>query len=141
MSREEITTIRVIDNAQLETAARAQVMNVYGLTEEQVRGVYCAPIALITQHGINGDLHAVVGTEGVGMYATEHSQLVEVFCGVGAMMDCYPVRFRVQVLLEMVSEEVLLADWVRTFGSRLESNFYQWSRWANKQTGGEPIPR
>lgn len=43
-------------------------------------------------------------------------------------------KFTFEELLAMTetADQIDLADWVRTFGARLESNFYQVYKWATK---------
>ena len=74
---------------------------------------------------------AVINDEGVGGYETE--DLVRVWFTYGKEgMFYHDVLVPVNDILEAreMSEEVDLADFIRTFGARLDSNHELWARWA-----------
>mgnify|MGYP003672435960 CR=1 FL=1 len=137
MSRETNTTVRILDKDRMEALVREQVKNVYGVTDEDTLArIWCEPQALIVSNPTNTrERYAVIVTEGVGQESGEHNGLVECWAGMGMMTDAYSVRFHYSVLEELAGESTPLADFVRVFGSRLETNFHIWSRWANRTPG------
>ena len=74
---------------------------------------------------------AVINDEGVGGF--EEEDLVRVWFTYGEMgLYIMDVLVPVNDILEAreMSEEVDLADFIRTFGARLDSNHELWARWA-----------
>lgn len=68
--------------------------------------------------------YAVVNTEGVGM--AERDRTVGVYC-LGAF-EYVIVHVDVDELAQLTEDEVDLADFIRTFGGRLNANHYTWFR-------------
>ncbi len=73
-------------------------------------------------------LVAIIGTEGVGWRSDKDSGIVSVPLYSNRGMSNYrPVEIHRDMLATFVTEETFdLADWVRVFGDRLESNLYLW---------------
>ena len=66
----------------------------------------------------------VLCTEGVGWHADENGMML-IPCSTG--MSWCEFEFRLGDVIDCISEETVeLAEFVRTFGSRLESNFGLW---------------
>jgi hypothetical protein len=71
---------------------------------------------------------AIIGTEGVGWQSDLDSRivLVPVYYN-GGMSNARPVEIHKDLLSTFATDEwVDLADWVRIFGDRLESNLWLW---------------
>jgi hypothetical protein len=65
---------------------------------------------------------AVIGTEGVGWKSDADTRLISI-----PVWSSRPVELHRDVLMKFVTEETVdLADWVRIFGDRLESNLWMW---------------
>lgn len=99
----------------------------YGLTEEELTSLV-VPEYLLLDAGTHR--LAVVRTEGVGT-STNDGAAVRVGVDLGGMYaDYYQVELSPRVLRQLAtSEERDLADWVRTFGARLDNNVASWQRW------------
>lgn len=72
----------------------------------------------------DGDLVAVVNGEGVGGVGTDGTT-VDVWFSVGGMWDTLPIPL--SIIAEATGRETIdLADGIRHFGARLDSNHYGW---------------
>ena len=70
---------------------------------------------------------AVVNTEGVGSYAEDGG--ISVWYSIGFYLDS--VDIEVETLEQATTHtEVQLNEFIRTFGDRLERNFFQWHSWS-----------
>ena len=71
---------------------------------------------------------AVIGTEGVGWKSDSDSRLISIpVWSNNGMSSARPVELHADVLRKFVTDEVVdLADWVRIFGDRLETNLSIW---------------
>ena len=71
---------------------------------------------------------AIIGTEGVGWRSDEDSRIVSVpLWSSNGFSSARPVDLHCDVLATFVTEETVdLADWVRVFGDRLETNLCIW---------------
>lgn len=71
---------------------------------------------------------AIIGTEGVGWQSSEDSRIVTVpVWSSNGFSYAHPVDLHVNMLQTFVTEETVdLADWVRVFGDRLETNLCIW---------------
>ena len=104
--------------------------------EAGARYVKCVPEALA--YGTDGVKHYTIGHEGVGWEFDPGSLQVEfrsvgwdegdghvrASMGTGLMVEFSPEE--AHALIARCSETVDLSDWVRSFGARLESNFWLW---------------
>lgn len=109
-------------------------------TESRPRGVTVWPMpepvtgpfseyALLVRDNSEGLAVRMVHTEGVAYLVTDEKPWT------WNDHDESVPKFTPSELIDMaakVSEGVDLADWVRTFGARLESNFYQAYAWATE---------
>ena len=91
------------------------------------------PLVLVKTKGKSvwgiGDQHqlAVVCGEGVGWQEDEKNGLVPFFVDFGHYGHALKVTVHPRVIEACLTDETVdLADFVRVFGSRLESNFYLW---------------
>lgn len=91
-----------------------------------------ADVAALVEHGplpqmtftADGDLVAVVNGEGVGAVSTDGTA-VDVWFDIGGMWGTLPIRL--SVIAEATERETIdLADGIRHFGARLDSNHYGW---------------
>jgi hypothetical protein len=75
---------------------------------------------------------AIIGTEGVGWKSDHDSGIISVPVGASNGFGyARPVELHRDVLMKFVTDEVVdLADWVRVFGDRLESNLWLWQEQA-----------
>lgn len=71
---------------------------------------------------------AIIGTEGVGWKSDSDSGIISVpVWSNNGMSQARPVELHRDVLMKFVTDETVdLADWVRVFGDRLESNLWLW---------------
>ncbi len=71
---------------------------------------------------------AIIGTEGVGWMSDADSRIVPIpVWSSNGLGYARPVELHRDVLMEFVTdEEIDLADWVRIFGDRLETNLGIW---------------
>jgi len=71
---------------------------------------------------------AIIGTEGVGWRSDPDSRIVSVpVWSNNGMSNARPVDLHSEVLRDfLTAESVDLADWVRVFGDRLETNLSLW---------------
>jgi hypothetical protein len=93
---------------------------------EEVTGPFDS-YALLVRDTAEGVQCRMVHTEGVAYLVTDEKPWV---------WNDYDKSVRPWTVPELLAcitddNEVDLADWVRTFGARLESNFYQAWQWAN----------
>lgn len=123
-------TARVLDSERLN----ARVRTIIGLTYGHFNGIdNCVVEPLVLVEIVSTDSWgkpriAIIGHEGVGWRSDEDSRLVSVpVWSNNGMTSANPVDLHVDVLRDYLTDEVVdLADWVRVFGDRLDSNLYLW---------------
>lgn len=119
MSREYGTVVHTLD----ENATLALIRNKLGKPDADV-----TPENMVVVNGKNG--LATVITEGVGWYADKDGGIPINFWSGGYGSGGY-VDVTEEELRGVISEETVdLADHIRAFGDRLETNFYIWQQYA-----------
>lgn len=126
-------TGKIIDSAKLGAWLETYMSVVYGVNDEAELSAYSIDALLLLQRQVNGhNEYAAVLEEGVGYQAEGTENLVPLPIRHGYTLGFLTAYIHPDVLASMASEsEQDLASWVRTFGSRLESNFGIWYRWAS----------
>ena len=120
MSRERGTIVHTLD----ENSALALIRSKLGKPDADV-----TPENMVVVNGRNG--LATVITEGVGWFADKNGGIPINFYsgnyGSGGYVDVTEEELRGVISNETVD----LADHIRVFGDRLETNFYIWQQYAN----------
>ena len=114
--------VRVVDRSKLDAVIRDRVVNVHGGTEEDAMRYGAGSAVLVkTDKGV-----AYICTEGVGWWADEDGTIeVEFHSGMHIGYTAIPLE---DVVACVSDQTVELADFIRTFGDRLDSNFWLWAR-------------
>lgn len=116
-----------VDSEALAVACRQVVAAQYGCTIESLADQTVPPLVAVANPktppmSFDRDL-CIVGTEGVGWEADDYGLIGVPFGGFVTQS----VKVSTQVIAKCVTiEQVDLADFVRVFGDRLESNFWLW---------------
>ena len=112
--------IRLIDADKLTDLIRERVVRIHGANPDEAGRYSGGRSALVkTEKGI-----AYLCTEGVGWWAEDDGTIeVEFHAGMHTGYTAIPLE---DVVACMSSEKVELGEFIRTFGSRLESNFWAW---------------
>ena len=116
--------VHTLDMKRLETHALKVVAAMHGMSVKTLvsKGYALSDRKLV----IGDDDHEemwMVGTEGVG-WKEDDCGNVDVYLTHSPMsMSSLPVPIPARVLRTFIEEEIDLADCIRTFGDRLESNF------------------
>lgn len=132
--RERGVLLRRLDIARLEAKVRAEATESGELQDVERFTVSAGYGYAIAEH--NGTLYALC-SEGVGWPVSDDAPLhVDLYLHEPDTMHLLP-RWAVllspdEVRALATDEQVDLADFVRRFGARLESNFYLWHRELSK---------
>jgi len=124
--RERGTMVYPLDRVQLTSYITATMAAIYGEDVSfEVDG-----FALL--EGEDGAAVLLIESEGVGYEFDKVTNRVEVPLMWGMTIGYLTAPAWLKVLQGMKGEPVDLADYVRTFGDRLERNFGIWKRWARE---------
>ena len=128
-----------IPASHLTPIVRAVLGAMNGVHPESLTGVDVSMDCLLISRTVENEEHhtqyteyALVNTEGVGSTRVPSTNAINVWAEQAFW------GFKVQVGIPMLEgfansgEEVDLADHIRTFGGRLDSNHYRWVRWVEK---------
>lgn len=114
--------VRLIDADKLDALIRHRVVSVHGASEEDAqRYSGGAGVLVKTDKGV-----AYICTEGVGWWAEDDGTIeVQFHGGMSIGYTAIPLE---DVVACLSSETVELGEFIRTFGDRLDSNFWLWAR-------------
>ena len=128
--RERGVTLRLLDLSGIEEVALErynQHLAIDGKEPADSMSIGSAPYAVAEKDGVM----YVICNEGVGWEITDEDPLIlDLYPHTGNSFGIFPVMsasLKPEDVRNRTSEaEVDLADHIRTFGARLESNFHQW---------------
>lgn len=120
----------VIDSAKLAKLIASQLIE-NGARPEVTTDIYPEDCILVLSD--SGAEFALINTEGVGTYSDGIQSLTAWYTrGVyGTVLYSISLPFRAVEALDTDHETVDLADHIRTFGARLDSNHQGWVNWYN----------
>jgi hypothetical protein len=129
--RSKGTLVRRLDSDKLLEIGVAILNQQFGHDFMTEKGIHVEPLVLVAldeQGGWGEPRLATIGTEGVGWQESEKDGLVPFYVEYGyGGSGCHKVSVHPRVIKECLTDEVVdLSEFIRTFGSRLDSNFYTW---------------
>lgn len=115
---------RVLDEERLLEIGKQYAVQEY--PELKARDLNHGPLPQMIFGVDRGKAAAIVNTEGVGSVQDENNHVDVYF---RSDYTIFPVRIPLDALTDAVTETTIdLADGIRTFGARLDSNHYTWFR-------------
>lgn len=119
-------TAHLLDNSKLADAIADEIVR-SGETSVDRTKVY--PMDAVVLRSQTGETFAVINDEGVGGFETEDHVRVWFNYGKHGLYIHDALIPSSDVLDAVTSEAVDLADFIRTFGDRLDANHYTWANW------------
>ena len=127
MERTKGYTGQVLNEVELTKRVRTVLTATYGdIDVSQAEAMPLLMIGLADKDGWGDGKVAFVNTEGVGEIADDYN-LVDVWYFTSGWGQLNTIKVGRKLLVDMATEgEEDLAEWVRTFGARLDSNVRIW---------------
>ena len=123
MTRERGAIAKVLDPEVLVTLGRKALAEKYGQEEMEAMQIGPGPVPQMI-FTVDLKTAAIVNCEGVGHIETENGKIA---VELSTPFSFFPVELDLGDLGEAVTDrEIDLADGIRTFGSRLDSNHALW---------------
>jgi hypothetical protein len=119
-------TARILDQGKLADAIADELVRV---GETSVDRAKIEPMDAVVLEGRAGGSFAVVNDEGVGGYETNDHVRVWFYYGVNGLYIHDTMVPSSDVLDAVTTDEVDLAEFIRTFGDRLDTNHSIWASW------------
>lgn len=126
----------LLDNEKLTTVMRKAFVEQSMTENPPVEHIYAEPSLLLLQRVVGAELeYAVLSVEGVGWTKRKNAGIVQYdhqieHIEVPTRMFWQAVPIPTTDIVECATEKrIEVADHIRVFGSRLDSNCYLWTRW------------